>query len=539
MKSVSQSAASVFLTFFFLQTTSALSQQFSIANNTLVITGFEGTGAAACNPPQPRFASVGDYFASSAGTLNRCCQQSCEATLSGTLTVVAYINQFTRLPEPPSRFSVPAELCTDAITDILVPVNVGVATGSCCQGTGYAFADIGGVSRTVISSDGECTNQENNFTAEVSIPANTIAFTIPISLSAFHQNASCKLGYASIRKNEISLLTTCSRLLQFDPPTQPLLTLRQGDWDRGYTSTTLHMNPGPDNRFVPVWSYDYITASSLSFENAGIDSMPWYATARKPLIWDENWQGSGQGLWARANDVRPDITRAGLTHYLDSDLAAYVPVIAWIYRYNSPATLRLTGGLDIVWGGAVGSPVNVNLVIAKRDSLGNIQTALDTVLVEPSTKTYHAILNGINFICNTNDEIIIAARGLNSAPGRNIQLLDTGVQWNLETLRVRVSDSEFPSIPIEFELYQNYPNPFNPETQIRYTISGINNVRLAIYNNLGQLVKVLVESQQVSGTYTVVWDGHDKSGRVVQSGLYYFQLKTGNSSIVKKMLFVK
>jgi hypothetical protein len=539
MKSVSLLAALVLLTLLFLQASSAFSQQFSIANKTLVIDGFVGTAVSACIPPEPRFASIGDYFASSAGTLNRCCQQSCNANLTGTLTLVAYINQFTRLPEPPSLFSIPAELCTDAITDILVPVNVSVATGSCCQGTAYAFADIGGVNREVMSSDGECTNQENNFTAEVSIPANTIAFTIPISLTAIHQNASCKLGYASIRKNEISLLTTCSRPLQLDPPTQPLLTLRQGDWDRGYTSTTLHMNPGPDYRFVPVWSYDYITSSGLSLENAGIDSTPWYATARNPLIWDENWQGSGQGLWARANDVRPDITRAGLTHYLDPDLAIYVPVIAWIYRYNSPATLRLTGQLDIVWGGAAGSPVNVNLVIAKRDSLGNIQAALDTVLVEPSTKTYNAILDGINFICNTNDAIIIAARGLDNAPGRNIQLLDADMQWNLEALRVGISDSESPSIPVEFELYQNYPNPFNPETQIKYTISEVNNVRLAIYNNLGQLVKVLVESQQVSGTYTVAWNGRDKNDRVVQSGTYYFQLKTDKGFLVKKLLLVK
>jgi hypothetical protein len=273
---------------------------------------FEGNGVAACNPPHPPFASVGDYFASSAGTLNRCCVQSCDATLSGTLIFGAYINQFTRLPEPPSRFSIPAQLCPDAITDILVPVDVSVATGSCCQGSAYAFADVGGASRSIISNDGECTNQNNNFTVEVSIPSNLMSpFTVPINLVAYHHDASCKVGYTAIRKTEISLLTTCSRLPQLDPPTEPLIASRQGDWDRGYTSTSFYMNPGPDNRFVPVWSYDYTTVSSISLEKANSDSTPWYATARTPLIWDGNWRDTGQGLWARANDVEPNITRAG------------------------------------------------------------------------------------------------------------------------------------------------------------------------------------------------------------------------------------
>jgi flagellar hook assembly protein FlgD len=64
-------------------------------------------------------------------------------------------------------------------------------------------------------------------------------------------------------------------------------------------------------------------------------------------------------------------------------------------------------------------------------------------------------------------------------------------------------------------------------------------VRLVVYNNLGQQVKVLVESRQSSGIYTVSWNGRDESGQVVESGLYYFQLNVGNNSTVKKTLFVK
>jgi hypothetical protein len=110
-----------------------------------------------------------------------------------------------------------------------------------------------------------------------------------------------------------------------------------------------------------------------------------------------------------------------LNHYLDPNLVIYVPVLAWLYRYDGPTKLQLTGGLDVVWGGTAGSPVNVNLVIAKRDSNGTIQAAVDTVLAEPTTGTFHTLLDGIEFVCNQNDEVIIAARGLSSAPGRSIQ----------------------------------------------------------------------------------------------------------------------
>ena len=74
-------------------------------------------------------------------------------------------------------------------------------------------------------------------------------------------------------------------------------------------------------------------------------------------------------------------------------------------------------------------------------------------------------------------------------------------------------------VPAEFALTQNYPNPFNPETTISYDLAQNAEVRLEIYNVMGQLVHTLVSEHQVAGRYRVRWAGDDASGRGVASGV--------------------
>ncbi|MFX1517702.1 MAG: C25 family cysteine peptidase [Promethearchaeota archaeon] len=86
---------------------------------------------------------------------------------------------------------------------------------------------------------------------------------------------------------------------------------------------------------------------------------------------------------------------------------------------------------------------------------------------------------------------------------------------------------------------QNYPNPFNLSTEIRYTLPVDAKVTLNIYNILGQKVKTLVDEEKSSGTHTIFWDGTDKSGAEVASGIYFYQLKAGEYKKLKKMLLIK
>ena len=85
----------------------------------------------------------------------------------------------------------------------------------------------------------------------------------------------------------------------------------------------------------------------------------------------------------------------------------------------------------------------------------------------------------------------------------------------------------------------NYPNPFNPETTIRYILPEASGVRLAIYNVLGQQVRVLVDAAQGAGVYGVQWDGRDAFGSQVSSGMYLYRLETGADVAVRKMILAK
>jgi flagellar hook assembly protein FlgD len=91
----------------------------------------------------------------------------------------------------------------------------------------------------------------------------------------------------------------------------------------------------------------------------------------------------------------------------------------------------------------------------------------------------------------------------------------------------------------KFELRQNYPNPFNPTTTVSFTLDQPSEVSLVIYNMLGQKVKTLYQGKANAGTVTRIWDGMNEAGGRVASGVYFYQLKTENRVVTKKMTLLK
>ncbi len=91
----------------------------------------------------------------------------------------------------------------------------------------------------------------------------------------------------------------------------------------------------------------------------------------------------------------------------------------------------------------------------------------------------------------------------------------------------------------DYRLFANYPNPFNPETTLSFQIPERTRVRLSVYDVLGKTVKVLIEKELQAGAHSVQWQGRDKSGAAVPSGLYYYRLETESFNTVKKMLLLK
>jgi hypothetical protein len=97
--------------------------------------------------------------------------------------------------------------------------------------------------------------------------------------------------------------------------------------------------------------------------------------------------------------------------------------------------------------------------------------------------------------------------------------------------------------PQRFVLEQNYPNPFNPATVIGYQLASAANVKLKIYNTLGEEVKTLVTKRQGAGRYTVTWDGTNDTGAAVSSGVYFYRLTVQNGATpfvqTRKMLLLR
>ncbi|MDL1894625.1 T9SS type A sorting domain-containing protein, partial [Sphingobacteriales bacterium CHB3] len=102
-----------------------------------------------------------------------------------------------------------------------------------------------------------------------------------------------------------------------------------------------------------------------------------------------------------------------------------------------------------------------------------------------------------------------------------------------------MNNEGIPLVPLAYTLEQNFPNPFNPSTTIRYALNKRSDVSLSIYNLLGQKVKTLVSGEQITGTYSVVWDGVTESGSGAASGVYLYQLRAGEYRASKKLLLLR
>lgn len=82
-----------------------------------------------------------------------------------------------------------------------------------------------------------------------------------------------------------------------------------------------------------------------------------------------------------------------------------------------------------------------------------------------------------------------------------------------------------PGGPLTFALAQNYPNPFNPETRITYSLPIAGTVSLKVFNMLGQEVVMLVDKKMTPGRYMAVWQGRNRLGHPVASGVYFYRLE--------------
>ena len=91
-----------------------------------------------------------------------------------------------------------------------------------------------------------------------------------------------------------------------------------------------------------------------------------------------------------------------------------------------------------------------------------------------------------------------------------------------------------PVIPADYSLAQNYPNPFNPETTIEFGMPEDAQVKVTVFNVLGQVVTALVDAEMPAGYHVVTWDAGDMA-----SGVYFYRIQAGEYTATKRMVLMK
>ena len=189
-----------------------------------------------------------------------------------------------------------------------------------------------------------------------------------------------------------------------------------------------------------------------------------------------------------------------------------------------------------------------NIAIVHRWDGRNEAIALDPI----GGKIYWTGLNiGFNtdwglYYSDENVHSEIFRSNLDGSNVEQIQSMNTGWHSALTGIALYIphptsisTPSTTPAIPTTSGLDPNFPNPFNAHTQIAYRLAAPGPVRLAIYNVLGQPVRVLVNQFQPAGFYQVPWDARDQQGTALAAGVYLTRLRHPDGTQTRRLLYLK
>jgi len=176
----------------------------------------------------------------------------------------------------------------------------------------------------------------------------------------------------------------------------------------------------------------------------------------------------------------------------------------------------------------------------------------------PNSSTLNIALAGAQTISGSGALAYIGFKVLSSAsPGDSSIIHFSDMKFNewkppelrdgvLRVVPTSVYEDDNLNLPSGFSLGQNYPNPFNPTTTIPFRVRSLefgvgrpNPTSLVIYNILGQKIRCLLDENLNPGLYQVTWEGKNDGGEKVPSGVYFYQLRSGNISKTRKMVLLR
>jgi subtilisin family serine protease len=118
--------------------------------------------------------------------------------------------------------------------------------------------------------------------------------------------------------------------------------------------------------------------------------------------------------------------------------------------------------------------------------------------------------------------------------------------WSLDDIRIHSdlivsinANEQQRQLPHHFVLYQNFPNPFNRKTQVTFDNPITAHITLQLFSVRGRLIRTLLDGAKSPGTHSQIWDGCDKNGINVSSGVYFYRLTSEHFSQTRKLLLVR
>lgn len=243
-----------------------------------------------------------------------------------------------------------------------------------------------------------------------------------------------------------------------------------------------------------------------------------------------SWQGSG-GTWSADPTGNWLLQGYAVEHigpppvpFIDTNLdtldfgqvdtAAVGEVITlWVYNLGTVDPLQVTG--------MVINPPNI------RTSYSLSRTSFSVAAGDSEDVQVTFTPVGVSVY---NGAITIANNSVN-APNKNIRLIGEGVAGT-------AADDVPGDLPLSYELSQNYPNPFNPSTEISFALPQAANVKLVVFNTLGQEIAVLTDGTMSAGRHAVTFHATD-----LTAGVYIYRLEAGGATssytAIRKMMLVK
>ncbi len=237
----------------------------------------------------------------------------------------------------------------------------------------------------------------------------------------------------------------------------------------------------------------------------------------------------------------------------------------WHFKWDNNTTI-LVDSFKVNSSGNAIDAVSVNTGDLNGDSESVESYEGSLVRIENATlvsiNSYDATFDDGSGECLVDDDFISAnffieryegylyAFGDTLRPGDKVDMIQGVFLFSFGTYKIEVRDASdygssvgvdpnFVREPLSYKLDQNFPNPFNPETRIYFEIPDAQQVKVVIYNMLGQKVRTVINDGFNPGYHIINWDGCDDSGNIVPTGIYIYRIKAGSFIASKKMMMMK